>query len=105
MKASKLICKLLFFAVLIFDIAVFSAMIYLNNSIGNEFKIKKGENLNISSPLPVTAHYNGAKPSEGEGLSVDLKMFGIIPISKANVQVVDRMQVALLGQQLVEQCL
>lgn len=103
MKTLRTISKLLFFAVLFFDIAVFGSLVYLNQNLGEDFKIKKGETLNIDSPLPVTALYNGKVLSgdhteETSNISIDLKMFGVIPVSKAEVQVVDELQVALLGQ-------
>ena len=103
MKALRIISKLLFFAVLFFDIAVFGSLVYLNQNLGEDFKIKKGETLNIDSPLPVTALYNGKVLSsehteDSSNISIDLKMFGVIPVSKAEVQVVDELQVALLGQ-------
>ena len=103
MKTVRIISKLLFFAVLFFDIAVFGTVIYLNQNLGEDFKIKKGENLSINSPLPVTALYNGKvltsnHTEDNSNISVDLKMFGVIPVSKAEVQVIDQLQVALLGQ-------
>ena len=104
MKIAKNLTKVLFFILLAFDIAVFSAVFYLSDSVGNSFKVKKGDTLNISSPLPVTAVYNGTELSsrhtseETYSISVDLKMFGIIPFTKANVRVVDEMQVAVLGE-------
>ena len=103
MKTFRIISKLLFFAVLFFDIAVFGGVIYLNQNLGEDFKIKKGENLSINSPLPVTALYNGKvltsnHTEDNSNISVDLKMFGVIPVSKAEVQVIDQLQVALLGQ-------
>lgn len=96
--------KSLFFIFLIFDIAVFGALFYLNDCLGEDFKIKKGDTLNLNSPLPVTAVYNGTElnsrhTNENVGnFQIDLKMFGIIPFSKAQVQIVDQMQVAVLGQ-------
>ena len=103
MKTVRIISKLLFFAVLFFDIAVFGTMIYLNQNLGEDFKIQKGETLSINSPLPVTALYNGKVLSadhteNNSNISIDLKMFGVIPVTKANVQVVDEFKVALLGQ-------
>ena len=89
---------------LILDIAVFSALFYLNDLIDEDFKIKKGGTLNINSPLPVTAVYNGTELNashtvENDGsINVNLKMFGIIPFSTANVSIVDEMQVMVLGQ-------
>jgi stage IV sporulation protein B len=104
LKAIRIIIKTIFFVLLIFNILVFSSLFYLNNSIDTSFKIKSGEALNIDAVIPITAEYNGGKLrdsssySVGEKFSVNLKAFGIIPISTAEVQVVDEMQVALLGQ-------
>ena len=104
MKTIRILSKILFFALLIFDIAVFGAVFYLTDYIGEDFKIKKGESLNINSPLPVTAIYNGSQVDSGLTsnqigcFDVDLKMFGIIPFSTAQVQVVDRMHVVVLGK-------
>ncbi len=87
------------------SIAVFSTIIYLSNTVSDEFKIKKGGELFIESPLPVTAVYNGSELSQGslttrtgEQFEVELKMFGIIPFSTVSVSVVDELQVAVLGQ-------
>ncbi len=104
MKTIRILSKILFFVLLIFDIVVFGAVFYLTDYIGEDFKIKKGETLNINSPLPVTAVYNGSQVDSGLTheqvgcFNVDLKMFGIIPFSTAQVQVVDRMHVVVLGQ-------
>lgn len=104
MKIGRIIAKSLFFICLLLDIAVFSALFYLSDCVGENFKIKKGDTLKLNSPLPVTAVYNGTElnsrhtTASSGNLSVDLKMFGVIPFSKASVQVVDQMQVAVLGQ-------
>ena len=104
MKFARSLIKIFFFVLVIFCILIFSAVIYLNGNINNNFKIKKGESLNIASPLPVTAVYNGVKLSQvsgtkqiGEEFSVDLKAFGFIPVSKVSVEVVDELHVAVLG--------
>ena len=104
MKFARSLIKIFFFVLVIFCILIFSAVIYLNGSINNNFKIKKGESLNIASPWPVTAVYNGVKLSQvsaskqiGEEFSVDLKAFGLIPVSKVSVEVVDELHVAVLG--------
>lgn len=104
MKILNKVIKAIFYALLISNILIFSAVIYLDNSIDSEFKIKSGEALNISSAVPITAEYNGAKLSNvgsnyrvGEEFEVNLKAFGIIPISTAKVEVIDELQVAVLG--------
>jgi len=93
----------LFFIFLALDIAVFTSVIYLDYNIGEAFKIKKGDVLNIESPIPVTAVYNGTQLSKNHTtgdkrkLDVDIKAFGVIPIGKASVEIVDEMQVVVLG--------
>ncbi len=104
LKIANKIIKAIFFGLLISNILIFSAVIYLDNSIDSEFKIKSGEELNISSAVPITAEYKGAQLSRvsgnygvGEEFEVNLKAFGIIPISTARVEVIDELQVAVLG--------
>ncbi len=104
MKFARILTKTLFLIFTLFCMTVFSAVIYLNINLSDDFKIKKGETLKISSFVPVTAVYNGAKLSQisnsksvGEEFSVDLKAFGIIPITQVSVEVVDELHVAVLG--------
>ena len=104
LKFARNLIKTVFFCLTAFCILVFSFVLYIGGNINRDFKIKKGETLNISSPVPVTAVYNGTKLSQisgqkniGEEFSVDLKAFGIIPISTVNVEVVDQLHVAVLG--------
>ncbi len=87
------------------NVLIFSSLFYLDKSIDNNFKIKSGDTLKIDTVIPITAEYEGLKFSKtgknlsvGERFEVNLKAFGIIPISKAEVEVVDEMQVAGLGQ-------
>ena len=54
--------------------------------------------------MPITAEYEGALLSQttktdtvGEEFDVELKAFGVIPFSTANVEVVDEMHVSVLG--------
>ena len=104
MKIARIFIKTLFYIGLTLIIALFGSIYYLEKNISDDFKIKKGDTLNINSPLPVTATYNGVEVSSsgtnknvGEEFEVTLKMFGIIPFSTANVEVVDELQVAVLG--------
>ena len=104
MKFARILTKTLFLIFTLFSITVFSTVVYININLSQDFKIKKGETLSISSVIPVTAVYNGAKLSQisntknvGEEFSVDLKAFGIIPITQVSVEVVDELHVAVLG--------
>jgi len=85
-------------------VLIFSAVIYLDYNIDSDFKIKKGTPLSLDTFVPVTAEYEGETLSGKNDLSsignefkVELKILGIIPISTVNVQVVDELQVAVLG--------
>ncbi len=104
MKLARFIIKSIFFMFLCFYILVFGAVIYLDNNVENEFKIRSGETLNINTVIPLTAEYNGSSISRvggsysvGEKFEVNLKAFGIIPVSKAKVEIIDELQVAVLG--------
>lgn len=104
LKVINYAVKTLFFTFLLASVLIFSGITYLDNTIDNEYKIKNGDSFNINSFVPITAEYNGTKLSRangnygvGEEFTVDLKAFGIIPISTAKVEVIDELQVAVLG--------
>jgi len=104
MKVVRFFIKSIFILLLIFSILVFSSIIYLNQNIGESFKVKKGEILNFNTKLPVSAVFNkaevnGSNPllAVGEEYSVKLNLFGVIPFSTVNVEVVDEMHVAVIG--------
>lgn len=104
MKSVRIIIKTLFFTFLIACIGLFSMIFYLGSLVNSEYKIKKGDELNIGTSVPMTVEYNGTKLSNalsndsiGDTFDVDLKMFGVIPFSTVNVEVVDEMYVAVLG--------
>ncbi len=90
--------KVLFYIFLLFCIVVFTLLIALKLSTSGEYRINKGEELKLNTVLPVKAVFNGKKAPEDNKFSVDLKMFGVIPYSTVSVEVVDSMQVAVLGQ-------
>lgn len=104
MKHALFCVKILFIFCLILSVTVFSAVIILDKSIGESYKVKIGDTLNIETSIPITAVYNGENLNttavEGDvGLEfeVQLKAFGIIPISTVSIEVVDEMQVMVLG--------
>ena len=104
MKILRAVLKTMFCMLIIICTVIFAGVIYLDSSLSKDYKIKKGDTLNIDTIVPVTAVYNGSKLSQsrstnsvGSELSVDLKAFGIIPFTTVNVRVVDELQVAVLG--------
>ena len=104
LKILRIFFKCVFILALLLDTAVFGAVIYLNGSISDNYKIKKGNGLTFNTAVPITAEYEGLKLSQtgkteqiGEEFDVKLKAFGIIPFSTVNVEVVDELHVSVLG--------
>ena len=103
MKIIRRTVKALFFIIMILDILVFGALVYLDSNIDSSLKIKKGDTLNMNTGLPVTATCNGMKipanktHDDESTFDIDLSLFGIIPFSTVNVEVVDGLKVAVLG--------
>ena len=100
----KKIVKSLFVVLFVFCSCVFTSMYFMTFSISQSYKVNRGEELQIESIIPVTAVYNGAKMSQssenhlvGDSFKVDLKIFGVIPFSTVDVEIVDDMHVAVLG--------
>lgn len=104
MKVARFFIKFFFCTAFVLSVLIFTAIFYLQNSISDDYKIKKGEGLYINSHIPVTAEFDGVELSHsnanfavGENYEVNLKAFGVIPFSTVNVEVVDEMYVAVLG--------
>ena len=104
MKFMRVLSKSVFFIFLIFDIFIFSVIAYLNRTVSENYKIKRGDVLSFETSVPITAVYEGTRLSQsgktdavGEEFNVDLKAFGIIPFSTVSVEVVDELHVAVLG--------
>ena len=104
MKFARNLTKWVFFIILTLDIAVFSMIAYLNATVSNNYKFKKGDPLTFDAFVPITAVYEGSKLSGSEKtdsisdeFKVELKAFGMIPFSTVSVEVVDELNVAVLG--------
>ncbi len=103
MKLARVFIKSIFSVLMLFSIMIFAAIIFTENTIDLEYKIKKGDSFYVETPIPVTAVYKGARVTQtslntiGEEYNVDLKLFGIVPVTSVNVEVVDEMYVAVLG--------
>lgn len=101
---AKRVIKSAFWVFLIFSVVIFSGIIYLDTTIDDEYNIENGEDLNINSVVPITAEIPGERFSRangsyavGEEFNVNLKAFGIFPVSSAKVKVIDKLRVAVLG--------
>ena len=104
MRKISLFFKALSVLMLVISIAVFSAIFYISNIVSDKYKVSSGETLQISEKIPVTAKFLGENRAEaklynsvGSNYDVELRIFGVIPISRASVEVVDEMYVSVLG--------
>ena len=103
MKLARILIKSIFSVLALFSIFIFAAVIFTGNSLDLEYKIKKGDAFSVETPIPVTAVYKGARVTKaslntiGQEYDVDLKLFGIVPVTSVSVEVVDEMYVAVLG--------
>ncbi len=85
-------------------VLVFSLSIYLHFTVAENYKVYEGEALDFGTKIPVTAVYENAEFSglntikkTGSSFNVNLKLFGIFPVSSVKVDIVDDMYVAVLG--------
>ncbi len=100
----KKIVKTLFVFLFLFCSCIFASVYAMSISVDQSYKLNRGEELKIDTVMPVTAVYNGIKMSQsndnhlvGDSFEVDLKIFGLIPFSTVNVEIVDDMYVSVLG--------
>lgn len=105
-QKAKNVLRPICLAMIILLTVIFTLTYTLSNELPDKFKVIEGSLLQINRPLPVKATYTDAAKSQklnvnsvvGTKYSVDLKMFGLIPIKSAEVEVVDEMYVVPLGQ-------
>ena len=100
----KRLIKILFVFLLFVCSCIFTSIYVMSIKVDESYKINRGEELEIESIIPITTDFNGVKMSQsnqnylvGESFEVDLKIFGVIPFSTVDVQVVDDMYVSVLG--------
>ncbi len=100
----KKFVKSIFVLLLFVCSSVFVSVYIMSVSVDESYKLNHGEELKIDAVMPITAVYNGVKMSQsnekhliGDSFEVDLKIFGVIPFSTVNVEIVDDMYVSVLG--------
>lgn len=96
--------KIIFYLLSVISFVIFLLIYFLNNMISKNYKVQNGKKLQIDTVIPITTVYKDAKMSQsnynysaGDTFTVDLKLFGVIPFSTVNVEVVDDMYVNVLG--------
>lgn len=101
----KKVIKSVFVCLLLFCSCIFTSIYIISGNVEESYKLTTGQELKIDSFMPVTAVYNDVKMSQGsynrkagDNFEVELKLFGVIPFTTTNVEIVDDMYVAVLGQ-------
>lgn len=104
MKMIRSLTKSFFVICTMLCIALFGLIFYLENTLSKDYKIVRGEELSIASVIPINVEYRGLSASKsvisgsvGEEFEAELKIFGKIPFSTVNVEVIDETHVAVLG--------
>ena len=95
----KKFVKIVFAILLVVCSGVFGSIYVAQKAVADSYKVNRGEELIIDSVLPITVSYDGVRMSQGsytrqvgETFEVDLKIFGVIPFSTVNVEVVDEVK-------------
>lgn len=101
---AKKVFKIFYIITVFLAVSVITVVVTLCLTTEDEYKISSSENFKIPSPLPVSAVYEDSVFSEkpltgnvGERYNVNLKLFGVIPVRKVSLEVVDSRYVAVLG--------
>ncbi|MBE6766125.1 MAG: SpoIVB peptidase [Ruminococcaceae bacterium] len=105
-KVFRIITKATALVMTLFCAIVFTLIIAADKKLSKDYFIVEGNQLNIDCQIPITTEYSGARESqsslvdsgEKSDYSVNFRLFGVFPVSKANVTVIDNMSVKLLGQ-------
>jgi stage IV sporulation protein B len=88
----------------VFSFLLILGTAYLDSCLPGEFNVISGETITLDSKIPVKAVYLGESAAESklsnnsaENYSVKLKAFGIFPIKKAEINVISKSEVLVLG--------
>ncbi len=103
MQRSVKLIRAFFYICLLLCISLFITSFVMNSFISDVYRVNFGDELKLDSIIPITAEAGQDKKSVssrvvGEKYTVDLKLFGVIPISQADVEVVDDTFVAVSGK-------
>lgn len=106
MRFIRIFTKITALSLTLMSVLIFSLVGIAQNEISASYFVVEGKQLNVSCQIPITTHYNGAEESrmslvEDEpknDYSVNFKLFGLFPVKRSTVSIIDNMSVALLGE-------
>ncbi len=105
MRSLRIIIRSLAVALALVTTATFAMIVYTDNILSDHYYIVEGNQLDINCQVPITVEYDDAEPSQKSlvskgkkvDYSVNFKLLGMVPITNANVCVIDEMSVKVLG--------
>lgn len=104
MKKIKIAVRSFALALAVVTAAVFSGIVYADRSLAENYFLVEGTQLEVNCQVPITAEIKKAKladnvTSDGEKIAynANFKLFGVFPVSSANVNLIDEMSVKVLG--------
>lgn len=105
MRSLRIIIRSLAVALAFVATAVLATIVYTDNILADHYYIVEGNQLDANCQVPITVEYDDVElsqkslSSKGQkaDYSVNFKLLGMFPISRASVSVIDEMSVKVLG--------
>ncbi len=106
MKSLRIITKTITMILALVCAGIFSLIGIAEHRLSEDYFVVEGKQLSVDCQIPITTHYNGTEESRlslvdsvaKSDYSVNFRLFGLFPVSKANITVIDDMSVKLLGE-------
>ena len=96
--------RILSLSLFVLCIALYSVLFAARSNINDNYKISASDEFSVKTAVPIKVTYCGKNIKNasnnfnvGEKFDVEMKLFGVIPVAKANVEVVDDIYVLPLG--------
>lgn len=105
MKKARIYIKSFWCLLLALCTVTFGCIVYVDKTLPENFQVCEGDSLSVSCQIPVNINsnsVNGSVPAQagltaGNKYTVDLKIFGFIPVKTSTVSVIKQNSVVVLG--------
>ena len=88
--------RILSLSLFVLCIALYGVLFVAKSNINDNYKISASDEFSVKTAVPIKVTYCGKNIKNasnnfnvGEKFDVEMKLFGVIPVAKANVEVVD----------------
>ncbi len=96
--------KILTAVLLAVSVALYGVLFIIDSKINDNYKVSSGEGFSVEVGIPIKVTYAGQNIKNvantfnvGAKYNVEMKLLGLIPVAKANLEVVDEIYVLPLG--------